>query len=136
MIQLTDTAVAKVNEILSQQEPKPKGLRLSVVGGGCSGFQYSMAFENQQLPLDKVFNYDGLRVFVDQASLLYLDNCRGRLRGDHGGGRVQVRKPERHLDLRLRKLVQRLARRVDVLDPRFGWPKRGIAGGLGLQVSG
>lgn len=76
MIQMTDTAVAKVNEILAQQEPQPKGLRLSVVGGGCSGFQYSMAFENSQLPLDKVFNYDGLHVYVDQASLLYLDNCR------------------------------------------------------------
>jgi iron-sulfur cluster assembly protein len=76
MIQMTDTAVAKVNEILAQQEPQPKGLRLSVVGGGCSGFQYSMAFENRQLPLDKVFNYDGLQVYVDQASLLYLDNCR------------------------------------------------------------
>lgn len=76
MIQMTDTAVAKVTEILAQQEPKPKGLRLSVVGGGCSGFQYSMAFENNQLPLDKVYNYDGLQVFVDQASLLYLDNCR------------------------------------------------------------
>ena len=76
MIQMTENAVAKVNEILAQQEPQPKGLRLSVVGGGCSGFQYSMAFENSQLPLDKVFNYDGLQVYVDQASLLYLDNCR------------------------------------------------------------
>ncbi|MCY4536176.1 MAG: iron-sulfur cluster assembly accessory protein [Bryobacterales bacterium] len=76
MIQMTDTAIAKVTEILSQQQPQPKGLRLSVVGGGCSGFQYSMAFENSQLPLDKVFNYDGLQVYVDQASLLYLDNCR------------------------------------------------------------
>ncbi len=76
MIQLTDTAVSKVNEILAQQNPKPEGLRLSVVGGGCSGFQYSMAFENNRLPLDKVYNYEGLKVFVDQASLLYLDNCR------------------------------------------------------------
>ena len=76
MIDMTDTAVTKVHEILNQQEPKPKGLRLSVVGGGCSGFQYSMAFENNQLPLDKVYNYDGLQIFVDQASLLYLDNCR------------------------------------------------------------
>ena len=76
MIQMTDTAVAKVTEILAQQQPQPKGLRLSVVGGGCSGFQYSMAFENSQLPLDKVFNYEGLQVYVDQASLLYLDNCR------------------------------------------------------------
>jgi iron-sulfur cluster assembly protein len=73
---MTDTAISKVNEILGQQQPQPKGLRLSVVGGGCSGFQYSMAFENNQLPLDKVFNYDGLQVYVDQASLLYLDNCR------------------------------------------------------------
>ena len=76
MIQMTDTAISKVNEILAMQEPKPKGLRLSVVGGGCSGFQYSMAFENKQLPLDKVYTYDGLQVYVDQASLLYLDNCR------------------------------------------------------------
>ena len=76
MIQMTETAVSKVHEILAQQTPKPKGLRLSVVGGGCSGFQYSMAFENSQLPLDKVYNYDGLQVYVDQASLLYLDNCR------------------------------------------------------------
>ena len=75
MIQMTESAVTKVHEILSQQEPKPTGLRLSVVGGGCSGFQYSMAFENNQLPLDKVYHYDGLKVFVDQASLLYLDNC-------------------------------------------------------------
>ncbi len=75
MIQLTETAISKVTEILSQQEPKPEGLRLSVVGGGCSGFQYSMAFENTKLPLDKVYDYEGLKLFVDQASLLYLDNC-------------------------------------------------------------
>ena len=76
MIQLTETAVSKVHEILAQQNPPPEGLRLSVVGGGCSGFQYSMAFENNRLPLDKVYDYAGLKVFVDQASLLYLDNCR------------------------------------------------------------
>ncbi len=76
MIEMTETAVSKVNEILDQQDPKPQGLRLSVVGGGCSGFQYSMAFENKQLPLDKVYDHDGLKIFVDQASMLYLDNCR------------------------------------------------------------
>ena len=76
MIQLTETAVSKVHEILAQQKPQPEGLRLSVVGGGCSGFQYSMAFESNRLPLDKVYDYAGLKVFVDQASLLYLDNCR------------------------------------------------------------
>ena len=75
MIQLTETAISKVNEILSQQDPQPQGLRISVVGGGCSGFQYSMAFENGKLPLDKEYAFDGgLKVFVDPASMLYLEN--------------------------------------------------------------
>jgi iron-sulfur cluster assembly protein len=75
MLQITDKAVTKVREILDQQEPKPQGLRISVVGGGCSGFQYSMAFENNQQMLDKTYEFDGLKVFVDQASLLYLDGA-------------------------------------------------------------
>ncbi len=76
MVQLTDTAVTKVKEIISSQDPQPSGLRISVVGGGCSGFSYSMAFENTPNMLDKTYNYDGLKVFVDQASLLYLDGAR------------------------------------------------------------
>jgi iron-sulfur cluster assembly protein len=75
MVRLTDTAIGKVREILDSQEPKPSGLRISVVGGGCSGFSYSMAFENTPNMLDKTYNYDGLKVFVDQASLLYLDGA-------------------------------------------------------------
>ena len=75
MIQLTDTAVVKVNEILGMQEPKPAGLRISVVGGGCSGFSYSMAFENTPNMLDKTYSFGPLKVFVDQASLLYLDGA-------------------------------------------------------------
>ncbi|HKW96599.1 MAG TPA: iron-sulfur cluster insertion protein ErpA [Bryobacteraceae bacterium] len=75
MVQLTDTAVSKVKEILSSQEPKPAGLRIAVVGGGCSGFSYSMAFENQPNMLDKTYTYDGLKVFIDQASMLYLDGA-------------------------------------------------------------
>jgi iron-sulfur cluster assembly protein len=75
MVNLTETAVTKVREILDTQEPKPAGLRISVVGGGCSGFSYSMAFENAPGMLDKTYSYDGLKVFVDQASLLYLDGA-------------------------------------------------------------
>ncbi|MCC6390173.1 MAG: iron-sulfur cluster assembly accessory protein [Bryobacterales bacterium] len=74
MIQLTERAVDKVQEILGAQEPKPAGLRIAVVGGGCSGFSYSMAFENTPQMLDKTYSYRDLKVFVDQASLLYLDN--------------------------------------------------------------
>src|SRR5258706_16421205 len=75
MVQLTEKAVEKVREILSTQEPKPTGLRISVVGGGCSGFSYSMAFENQPNMLDKTYDINGLKIFVDQASLLYLDGA-------------------------------------------------------------
>jgi len=75
MIQLTPTAVSKVQEILGSQEPQPAGLRIAVVGGGCSGFSYSMAFENNPGMLDKTYNFDGLKVFIDQASLLYLDGA-------------------------------------------------------------
>ena len=75
MIQLTETAVTKVNEILGMQEPKPAGLRISVVGGGCSGFSYSMAFENTPNMLDKTYSFGPLKVFVDSASLLYLEGA-------------------------------------------------------------
>ena len=75
MVQLTERAVGKVKEILDTQEPKPAGLRIAVVGGGCSGFSYSMAFENTPNMLDKTYQFEGLKVFVDQASLLYLDGA-------------------------------------------------------------
>jgi iron-sulfur cluster assembly accessory protein len=75
MVQLTETAVSKVKEILDSQDPKPAGLRISVVGGGCSGFSYSMAFENTPNLLDKTYQFDSLKVFIDQASMLYLDGA-------------------------------------------------------------
>ena len=75
MVTLTETAVSKVREILDSQEPKPQGLRIAVVGGGCSGFSYSMAFENTPNMLDKTYNFGGLKVYIDQASLLYLDGA-------------------------------------------------------------
>lgn len=75
MVQLTERAVSKVAEILETQEPKPAGLRISVVGGGCSGFSYSMAFENTPTMMDKTIAYGDLRVFVDQASLIYLEGA-------------------------------------------------------------
>lgn len=75
MVSLSPTAVSKVKEILAAQDPQPAGLRISVVGGGCSGFSYSMAFENNPGMLDKSYEFNGLRVFVDQASLLYLDGA-------------------------------------------------------------
>lgn len=75
-IELTSQAVEKVKEILARQDPQPQGLRVAVVGGGCSGFSYQMNFENESNGIDKIFNFDGLKVFVDQASLMYLNGTR------------------------------------------------------------
>ncbi len=75
-IELTTKAVEKVKEILARQEPQPQGLRVAVVGGGCSGFSYQMNFENESNGIDKVFEFDGLKVFVDQASLMYLNGTK------------------------------------------------------------
>ncbi|HTZ57639.1 MAG TPA: iron-sulfur cluster assembly accessory protein [Acidobacteriaceae bacterium] len=72
---LSPQAVAKVNEIMATQDPLPAGLRIGVVGGGCSGFQYSMSFENQPGMMDKIFKFGDLKVFVDATSLMYLNGC-------------------------------------------------------------
>ena len=72
----TPNAVSKVKEITAQQNPTPAGLRVGVVGGGCSGFSYSMSFENSAGMMDKVFDMEGLKVFVDATSVMYLDGCR------------------------------------------------------------
>jgi iron-sulfur cluster assembly accessory protein len=74
-ITLTTSAVTKVKEIMGQQNPVPAGLRVGVVGGGCSGFSYSMQFENAAGMMDKTFEMEGLKVFVDATSVMYLNGC-------------------------------------------------------------
>ena len=74
-VHLTDAAIAKVRDIMAQQNPAPAGLRLGVVGGGCSGFSYSMQFENSAGVMDKVYDFGGLKVYVDATSLMYLSGC-------------------------------------------------------------
>jgi iron-sulfur cluster assembly accessory protein len=74
-VNLTPTAVVKVKEIMGQQNPVPAGLRIGVVGGGCSGFSYSMSFENAPGVMDKVYTFDELKVYVDATSAMYLNGC-------------------------------------------------------------
>jgi iron-sulfur cluster assembly accessory protein len=72
---LTPSAIVKVKEIMASQDPVPAGLRIGVVGGGCSGFQYSMSFENASGMMDKIVRFDDLKVFVDATSAMYLNGC-------------------------------------------------------------
>ena len=71
MLTLTPTAIEKVKSILAERGEQA-GLRIAVVGGGCSGFQYQMTLDKEANVDDRVIEQDGLRVFVDSRSLLYL----------------------------------------------------------------
>jgi len=73
MLTMTDKAQGKVKEILEGQPEPYAGLRVQVVGGGCSGFQYHMGFEKQATTGDEVIDLSGFKMFVDRGSLIYLD---------------------------------------------------------------
>jgi iron-sulfur cluster assembly accessory protein len=75
MITLTPKAVEKIKTIMAGQDPVPAALRLGVMGGGCSGFQYSMQFDNEKGMMDKEFDFDGLKLLIDGTSYMYLEGC-------------------------------------------------------------
>src|SRR5207247_2850742 len=70
MVTLTAIAAEKVRGFLEGQDTA--GLRVGVRGGGCSGFQYALALD-EPAGDDQVFEVDGIRVIVDEQSLLYVD---------------------------------------------------------------
>jgi iron-sulfur cluster assembly protein len=87
-IMLTKKAEDKVKEILSEQPEPYAGLRIQVVGGGCSGFQYRMGFDkNYNDQSDQLFEFDGLKVFIDKQSMLYMEGAEvDYIEGLHGAG--------------------------------------------------
>jgi iron-sulfur cluster assembly protein len=72
MVTLTDIAAQKVGEFLTSEEHRGAGLRVAVRGGGCSGFQYQLALDERREG-DSVFEHEGIRIIVDEASLRYVD---------------------------------------------------------------
>ncbi|MGH9805316.1 MAG: HesB/IscA family protein [Candidatus Acidiferrales bacterium] len=73
-VELTDRAAHRVRELIEREKfPPSAGLRLAVQGGGCSGLSYAVRFETQPASRDNVFEFgEGVRVFVDPKSLIYL----------------------------------------------------------------
>jgi len=70
-VSLTERAAKRINELIAAENRAGQGLRVKVVGGGCSGLQYKVDFDVPK-PTDKVFEKDGAKVLVDLKSLLYL----------------------------------------------------------------
>jgi iron-sulfur cluster assembly protein len=71
MVTLTDTAASKVKELMNGQAEAP-GLRVAVRGGGCSGFQYALAFDDQREG-DEIFEHQEIKLLVDAESLPFVD---------------------------------------------------------------
>ncbi len=74
MLQLTDRAVSKVKQLLAAEDKQGHGLRIAVKGGGCAGFEYGLTFEGDRRPDDQVLEFDGLPVYLDPMSRMYLDD--------------------------------------------------------------
>ncbi|MFN3704958.1 MAG: iron-sulfur cluster insertion protein ErpA [Thermoflexales bacterium] len=69
---LTPAAEHKLRELMQARNIPDYGLRIFVTGGGCSGLQYGMVFEPQAREFDTVIEQNGVRLFVDPTSLIYL----------------------------------------------------------------
>ncbi len=74
VIHVTPKAVARIRAAMAKENISPAegGLRLGVQGGGCSGLTYSIRFDTQPRERDRIFEFDGVRVFVDPKSFIYL----------------------------------------------------------------
>ena len=71
-VSLTERAAARIKELIAAESREGQALRVKVVGGGCSGLQYKVDFDAPKAT-DKVFEKDGVKVFVDMKSFLFLD---------------------------------------------------------------
>src|SRR2546423_10952995 len=73
-VQVTERALERIRAAMEKEnvDPQQGGLRLGVQGGGCSGLSYNIRFDSQPRERDKVFEFEGVRLFVDPKSFLYL----------------------------------------------------------------
>lgn len=73
MINVTPKAVQKIRDAFAKQGVTGGGLRLGVLGGGCSGLSYQFKYDPKPRPTDQVFNFEDVQVFVDPKSMVFLN---------------------------------------------------------------
>ncbi len=87
MITLTPNAAEKVREIREAEELGSQGLRVSVLGGGCSGLSYDLFFEDEVRETDQTFESHGIPIHIDFMSMHYLEGTEiDYVEGLHGAG--------------------------------------------------
>ena len=72
-IQVTPKAIDKIKSAFAREGVSGGGLRLGVLGGGCSGLSYQFKYDAKPRAKDHVFEFSGVNVFVDPKSMVYLD---------------------------------------------------------------
>src|SRR5205809_6877315 len=92
-IVLTENAVRRIAMLKAQEEAENAFLRIAVSGGGCSGFQYGLSFDDQRNDDDFVFERDGVSVIVDEVSLGLLTGAEVDFVEDLMGASFQIRNP-------------------------------------------
>ena len=94
MINVSETAAAKISELLTEENKGDNGLRVFVQGGGCSGFQYGLMIEeNGQGAGDQVYESHGVKLFVDPISIQYLKNAEVDFVDTVSGGGFTIKNP-------------------------------------------
>ena len=84
---LTDVAVEKVREVITREGVKDGGLRVAIVGGGCSGFQYNLSLDESPREDDTVIEQNGVKLFLDPISQQYVyGTVIDYVNGLHGAG--------------------------------------------------
>lgn len=90
---VTDAAARRVSELISADGRDGLRLRIQVLGGGCSGFQYDFRFDEEVTDDDLVFEKDGVEVLVDNVSIEYLRGSEFDYVEEMIGSSFQVRNP-------------------------------------------
>jgi iron-sulfur cluster insertion protein len=92
-ITVTESAAKRIAVLREQEQVDDANLRIAVSGGGCSGFQYGLSFDDQTNPDDLVFERDGVGVVVDDVSLDLLNGAEVDFVEDLMGASFQIRNP-------------------------------------------
>jgi iron-sulfur cluster assembly protein len=92
-IHITDAALEVVRNLLTQKNVPDHGLRVFVAGGGCSGMQYGMALEADARSYDHVISREGVKIFVDPTSMMYLNDATIDYEDSIMGGGFKIENP-------------------------------------------
>ena len=93
MITITPSAIAKISDLLTEENNPKLKLRTFVQGGGCSGFQYGFTFDEEQNEDDFVIEESGVALLVDSMSMQYLQGAVIDYKEDIMGSNFSIRNP-------------------------------------------